>query len=152
MLFRSGLPWCSGSSLETRRTNWYASEGTLSIHSIRTPKREAFYWLAILFTFALGTAAGDLIAEHLNLGYWKSALLFAGSIGIVAYIAYTEQGVAFVLVTLAVVPLEDLRAETLVRPVTLAELRSRLRGYALESKPPVIRCTGVPPKNANCGG
>jgi uncharacterized membrane-anchored protein len=63
---------------------WYASEGTLSIHSIRTPKREAFYWLAILFTFALGTAAGDLIAEHFNLGYWKSALLFAGLIGAVA--------------------------------------------------------------------
>ena len=63
---------------------WYASEGTLSIHSIRTPKREAFYWLAILFTFALGTAAGDLVAEHLNLGYWKSAFLFAGIIGVVA--------------------------------------------------------------------
>lgn len=63
---------------------WYTSEGTLSIHSIRTAKREAFYWLAILFTFALGTAAGDLIAEHLNLGYWKSALLFAGVIAIVA--------------------------------------------------------------------
>ena len=63
---------------------WYASEGTLSIHSIRTPKREAFYWLAILFTFALGTAAGDLVAEHLNLGYWKSAFLFAGIIGVIA--------------------------------------------------------------------
>jgi hypothetical protein len=46
--------------------------------------REAFYWLAILFTFALGTAAGDLVAEKLNLGYWKSALLFAGIIAIVA--------------------------------------------------------------------
>jgi len=63
---------------------WYASEGTLSIHSIRTPKREAFYWLAILFTFALGTAAGDLVAEHLSLGYWKSAFLFAGIIGVIA--------------------------------------------------------------------
>ncbi len=63
---------------------WYASERTLSIHSIHTPKREAFYWSAILFTFALGTAAGDLIAESLNLGYWKSALLFAAAIGIVA--------------------------------------------------------------------
>jgi uncharacterized membrane-anchored protein len=62
---------------------WYASEKTLSIHSIYTTKREAFYWLAILFTFALGTAAGDLIAEGLNLGYWKSALLFAALIGVV---------------------------------------------------------------------
>ena len=43
------------------------------------PRREAFYWLAVLFTFALGTAAGDLIAERLELGYWKSALLFAGA-------------------------------------------------------------------------
>jgi uncharacterized membrane-anchored protein len=66
---------------------WYASEKTLSIHTIYTTKREAFYWLAILFTFALGTAAGDLIAEGLNLGYWKSALMFAALIGVVT-IAY----------------------------------------------------------------
>ncbi|MCW2576455.1 MAG: Membrane protein, partial [Modestobacter sp.] len=45
---------------------WYASEKTLSIHSIVTRRREAFYWLAILFTFALGTAAGDLFAEKLG--------------------------------------------------------------------------------------
>ncbi len=62
---------------------WYLSEKTLSIHSIFTTKREAFYWLAVLFTFALGTAAGDLVAEGLNLGYWKSALMFAGMIGAV---------------------------------------------------------------------
>ena len=47
---------------------WYMSERTLSVHEINTNKREAFYWLAILFTFALGTAAGDLVAESLNLG------------------------------------------------------------------------------------
>ncbi|WP_061465260.1 hypothetical protein [Bacillus simplex] len=47
---------------------WYASETTLSIHTIYTSKREAFYWLAILFTLALGTAAGDLIAEGLDIG------------------------------------------------------------------------------------
>jgi uncharacterized membrane-anchored protein len=64
---------------------WYSSEKTLSIHSIRTTKREAFYWSAILFTFALGTAAGDLVAESLNLGYWKSALMFAALIGVVAF-------------------------------------------------------------------
>ena len=62
---------------------WYLNERTLSIHSIYTTKREAFYWLAILFTFALGTAAGDLIAESLNVGYWRSALLFGGSIGLI---------------------------------------------------------------------
>ncbi|MGE7186129.1 hypothetical protein ACQKKK_19805 [Peribacillus sp. NPDC006672] len=67
---------------------WYASEKTLSIHSIYTSKREAFYWLAILFTFALGTAAGDLIAEGLDIGYWKSALMFAALIGVVAIAHY----------------------------------------------------------------
>src|SRR5882757_4428670 len=48
---------------------WYRSEKTLSIHSIVTARRESFYWLAILFTFALGTATGDLMAEVLGLGY-----------------------------------------------------------------------------------
>ena len=62
---------------------WHRVEGTLSIHSIDTPRREAFYWLAILFTFALGTAAGDMIAEGLDIGYWKSALLFGALIGAV---------------------------------------------------------------------
>jgi uncharacterized membrane-anchored protein len=62
---------------------WQKSEGTLSIHSIYTTKREAFYWLTILFTFALGTAAGDLIAEQFNIGYWKSGLIFGGCIALV---------------------------------------------------------------------
>ncbi len=63
---------------------WYASERTLSIHTIHTTRREAFYWLAILFTFALGTAAGDLTAERLSVGYFLSAVLFAGLIALVA--------------------------------------------------------------------
>ena len=63
---------------------WYATEKTLSIHSIVTIRREAFYWLAILFTFALGTAAGDLTAERFGIGYLVSALLFAGLIAAVA--------------------------------------------------------------------
>ncbi len=62
---------------------WYLSERTLSIHSIDTPKREAFYWTAILFTFALGTAAGDLIAEQYSLGYGLSVLLYAGLIALI---------------------------------------------------------------------
>ena len=65
---------------------WYASERTLSIHTIVTTRREAFYWLTVLFTFALGTAAGDLTAERLAVGYWKSALLFGGLIGIVTFL------------------------------------------------------------------
>ncbi len=63
---------------------WYQSEKTLSIHSIYTTRREAFYWLTVLFTFALGTASGDLAAEGLALGYWISALVFAGIIAVVA--------------------------------------------------------------------
>ncbi|WP_214104529.1 COG4705 family protein [Acrocarpospora catenulata] len=67
---------------------WYAVERTLSIHSIRTPRREAFYWLAILFTFALGTAAGDLAAESLSLGYALSAVVFGAAIALVAIAHY----------------------------------------------------------------
>ncbi|HEV7373400.1 MAG TPA: hypothetical protein VGN95_01675 [Pyrinomonadaceae bacterium] len=59
---------------------WYAKEGTLSIHSIFTTRREIFYWLAILFTFALGTAAGDLMAEKLGLGYLVTGLIVLGVI------------------------------------------------------------------------
>ena len=59
---------------------WYAKEGTLSIHSIFTTRREIFYWLAILFTFALGTAAGDLMAESLGLGYLVTGLIVLGVI------------------------------------------------------------------------
>ena len=66
---------------------WYASEKTLSIHTIYTTRRELFYWAAILFTFALGTAAGDLAAEGLQLGYATSALMFGAMIAIVT-IAY----------------------------------------------------------------
>lgn len=66
---------------------WNWNEGTLSIHSIVTRRRELFYWLAILFTFALGTSAGDLVAERLDLGYGVAALAFAGSIALI-FIAY----------------------------------------------------------------
>ncbi|WP_019069615.1 COG4705 family protein [Streptomyces hokutonensis] len=62
---------------------WYRRERTLSIHSIDTTSRESFYWLAVLFTFALGTAAGDLVSERMNLGYWLSAVLFALAIAAV---------------------------------------------------------------------
>jgi uncharacterized membrane-anchored protein len=63
---------------------WFASERTLSIHTIVTRRREGFYWLAILFTFALGTAAGDLTAGKLSVGYWPSAVMFGAVIAIVA--------------------------------------------------------------------
>ena len=64
---------------------WYRSEKTLSIHSIFTTKREGYYWLAILFTFALGTAAGDLVAEHFGLGYLATGILFGMIIASLAF-------------------------------------------------------------------
>ncbi|MDT0549266.1 MULTISPECIES: hypothetical protein [Streptomyces] len=63
---------------------WYRRERTLSIHSVDTTSRESFYWLAVLFTFALGTAAGDLVSERMSLGYWLAAVLFALAIAAVA--------------------------------------------------------------------
>ena len=56
---------------------WYANEKTLSIHSISTRRRELFYWAAVITTFALGTAAGDMTATTLGLGYFSSGVLFA---------------------------------------------------------------------------
>ncbi|MEU3369306.1 hypothetical protein ABZ734_02250 [Streptomyces sp. NPDC006660] len=63
---------------------WYVSEGTLSIHSIRTRRREAFYWATVLATFALGTAVGDLTAGTLGLGYLTSGVLFTALIAVPA--------------------------------------------------------------------
>jgi len=63
---------------------WYGSEKTLSIRNIDTPRREYFYWLTILVTFALGTAVGDLISEDMKVGYVETALLFAGLIALTA--------------------------------------------------------------------
>jgi uncharacterized membrane-anchored protein len=63
---------------------WYFSEKTLSIHSIFTRRREAFYWTAILFTFALGTATGDLVSEGLGVGYLNTGILVAAIIAITA--------------------------------------------------------------------
>ncbi len=76
-----------GSALIVVFVVWYLSERTLSVHTIITTKRELFYWAAILFTFALGTSAGDLIGESLGLGYPLSALMFAATIGLI-FLAY----------------------------------------------------------------
>lgn len=70
---------------------WHLSEKTLSVHAITSVRRELFYWLAILFTFALGTAAGDLVAERWQLGYLVSGLIFAGLIGMIVLSYYLFQ-------------------------------------------------------------
>jgi uncharacterized membrane-anchored protein len=63
---------------------WYRTERTLSIQTITTMRRELFYWLAILFTFALGTAAGDLATEALGLGFQWGVVVFSGLIAVIA--------------------------------------------------------------------
>ena len=57
---------------------WHKEEGTLSIHKITNDRREVFYWLIVLTTFALGTGVGDTVSEHLNFGYLNSLMLFGG--------------------------------------------------------------------------
>lgn len=72
---------------------WYAVEKTLSIHSITTPRREIFYWLTVMVTFALGTAAGDMAAFTLNLGFLDTGIIFAILIALVAIAHYIAKGV-----------------------------------------------------------
>jgi uncharacterized membrane-anchored protein len=61
-------------------TAWYRSEGTLDIHTVNPGRREVFYWLTVIFTFAMGTAVGDLTAMTLHLGYLASAFMFLGAL------------------------------------------------------------------------
>jgi uncharacterized membrane-anchored protein len=76
---------------------WYRSEGTLSIHSIYTPRRETFYWLTVGATFALGTAVGDMTAVTFDWGYLSSAVIFAFAIAIPA-IAYWRTDINRILI------------------------------------------------------
>lgn len=64
--------------------SWYRTEHTLSIHSVDTPRRELFYWAAVVATFAMGTALGDLTATTFGLGYLASGLLFGAVIAVPA--------------------------------------------------------------------
>jgi len=70
---------------------WYRSEGTLSIHSVDSPRRERYYWAAVLATFALGTAAGDMTATTLHLGYLASGILFAMAI-VIPWLLWARYG------------------------------------------------------------
>ncbi|MDB5166958.1 MAG: putative rane-anchored protein [Candidatus Saccharibacteria bacterium] len=67
---------------------WYKKEKTLSIHSIYTARREIFYWLTVMATFALGTAAGDMTANTLGLGYLASGVMFVGAIAVPAVLYF----------------------------------------------------------------
>ena len=87
---------------------WYLIERTLSVHTIYTARRELFYWAAILFTFSLGTSAGDLLSERLGLGYALSAVMFGAAIAII-YATYrfglTNEVLAFWLAYILTRPL-----------------------------------------------
>jgi uncharacterized membrane-anchored protein len=102
-------------------TVWYSVERTLSIRTIVTTRRELFYWAAILVTFALGTAAGDLATEELQLGFRLGAVVFAAMIAIVA-IAYDRGANPIVTFWIAYV---------LTRPLgaSLGDLLSQARTY-----------------------
>jgi uncharacterized membrane-anchored protein len=100
---------------------WYASEKTLSIHTIVTNRRELFYWVAILFTFALGTAAGDLMAERLDLGYFPSLMIFAAMIAVVTglyYVLKANAVLCFWLVYILTRPLGASCGDLLSQPVS----------------------------------
>jgi uncharacterized membrane-anchored protein len=88
--------WVFALALAVTFAVWYLVEGTLSIHAIFTARREGFYWLAILFTFALGTAAGDLVAEQFGLGYLATGVLFGMIIASLA-VGYFALGLDAVL-------------------------------------------------------
>src|ERR1700726_3214664 len=100
---------------------WYAIERTLSIHTIVTTRRELFYWAAILFTFALGTAAGDLATEALGLGFQLGVVVCAALIAAIA-IAYCLGANAVLTFWLAYILKRPLGA-------SLGDLLSQSRGY-----------------------
>ncbi len=109
-----------GMALITTFIAWYASEKTLSIHTIYTTKRELFYWAAILFTFALGTAGGDLMAEGLGLGYATSAFIFAALIAAITisyYLFKTNAILAFWLAYILTRPLGASCGDYLSQPI-----------------------------------
>lgn len=98
---------------------WYLVEGTLSIHSIRTPRREAFYWLAILVTFALGTAAGDLISEQFAIGYTAALIVFAVVIALITlahHVFHLNAVVAFWAAYIVTRPLGASLGDLLTQP------------------------------------
>jgi uncharacterized membrane-anchored protein len=98
---------------------WYASEKTLAMHSIDTFKRELFYWAAILFTFALGTATGDLFAEAFKLGYAQATLIFSIAIAAISlsyYYLRINAVLAFWLIYILTRPLGAAAGDLLSQP------------------------------------
>lgn len=104
---------------------WYQLEGTLSIHSIDTAKREAYYWLIILLAFALGTGVGDLMSEKLALGYGVAVFVFSSLIALVmtAYYAFNmNETLAFWLAYILTRPLGASLGDFMIQPVNVGGL------------------------------
>jgi uncharacterized membrane-anchored protein len=100
---------------------WHKNEKTLSIHSINTAKREAYYWLIILLAFALGTGVGDLLAESFALGYATALILFSGMILLVIFSYYVlkmNDVLAFWLAFILTRPLGASLGDYMTKPVT----------------------------------
>jgi uncharacterized membrane-anchored protein len=100
---------------------WYRSEHTLSIHEIHSTRREAFYWATILFTFALGTAGGDLVSEKSGLGYLIATAIFAGGIVLITigfYARLLGAVLAFWLAYILTRPLGASIGDLLTQPPT----------------------------------
>lgn len=104
---------------------WQKTEKTLSIHSVDTDRREAFYWAAVVATFAMGTALGDLTATTFNLGYFASGILFAAVIAIPA-VGYWRFGwnpiLSFWLAYVATRPLGASFADWMGKPQSVGGL------------------------------
>ncbi|WP_309606981.1 hypothetical protein [Phenylobacterium sp.] len=114
-----------GAGLAAVFVTWYASERTLSVHTIVTTRREIFYWAAILLTFSLGTSAGDLIAEKLGLGYAYSVVLFLALIAAVAgayYVFKINAVLAFWIAYILTRPLGASTGDLLSQPAKLGGL------------------------------
>ena len=104
---------------------WYLSETTLSVHSIYTRRRELFYWAAVLGTFAMGTAVGDMTAVSFNLGFFASGILFAVVIAVPAVaqrLVHLNEIVAFWFAYIITRPLGASFADWLAVPSTLGGL------------------------------
>lgn len=100
---------------------WYKNERTLSIHDINSGKREAYYWLIILLTFALGTGVGDLISERIGLGYDVASILFASLIALVAFshfILKMNTTTSFWLAFILTRPLGASLGDLMTQPIT----------------------------------
>ncbi len=98
---------------------WYKKEHTLSIHSINNDKREIFYWLIVLTTFALGTGIGDTVSEQLNFGYLNSLILFASIFilaGVLAYYKVISDVLAFWIAFIVTRPIGASLGDLFIQP------------------------------------